>query len=203
MRESSEIALSGANNATMTSQQIAEMVGSRHDKVKLSIERLAERQIIDLPELIRSKNHLGQMVSEYLFCGRKGELDSYVVIARISPQHIGSIVSTWGKSKDSLSKLIEAMNQFDVPSELSHMYIYAIIEKNTGNIKIGISADPEKRLSQLQTANSSELILAATVKASDRFKSERDAHQINSSSHIRGEWFNSEAIQYFCTGEEK
>ncbi|STE84230.1 DNA-binding protein [Escherichia coli] len=35
--------------ASMTSVEIAELVGSRHDKVKQSIERLAERRIIQLP----------------------------------------------------------------------------------------------------------------------------------------------------------
>lgn len=34
---------------TMTSREIADLVESRHDKVKKSIERLAERGAIDLP----------------------------------------------------------------------------------------------------------------------------------------------------------
>ena len=38
-----------STNVSMTSIDIAEFVGSRHDKVKQSIERLAERGIITLP----------------------------------------------------------------------------------------------------------------------------------------------------------
>lgn len=34
--------LPGASGATMTSRQIAELVGSRHDKVKQTIERLSK-----------------------------------------------------------------------------------------------------------------------------------------------------------------
>lgn len=42
--------------ASMTSVEIAELVGSRHDKVKQSIERLAERRIIQLPPMGISEN---------------------------------------------------------------------------------------------------------------------------------------------------
>ena len=37
---------------TMTSRDIAELVESRHDSVRLSIERLAERGVIQLPSLV-------------------------------------------------------------------------------------------------------------------------------------------------------
>lgn len=42
----------GAGNLTMSSQEIAELVGSRHDSVKRTIERLAEKQIISKPPLV-------------------------------------------------------------------------------------------------------------------------------------------------------
>lgn len=52
----------GGQSATMTSREIADLVGSRHDKVKQSIERLAATQynddgsikrqpVIDLPPM--------------------------------------------------------------------------------------------------------------------------------------------------------
>jgi phage regulator Rha-like protein len=37
------------NSVTMTSREIADLVESRHDKVKQSIERLAGRGVIGLP----------------------------------------------------------------------------------------------------------------------------------------------------------
>ncbi|MBV5307905.1 BRO family protein, partial [Chromatium okenii] len=67
------------------------------------------------------------------------------------------------------SELIYALNNFEIPSDLPDMYVYAIREKNTGNIKLGISKDPESRLQQLQTANSGELELVAYRKAINRF----------------------------------
>lgn len=44
------------NNAqTMPSQEIAELVDSRHDSVKRAIERLAERGAISHPPLVDGK----------------------------------------------------------------------------------------------------------------------------------------------------
>jgi phage regulator Rha-like protein len=55
---------------TMSSQDIADLVESRHDNVKRTIERLAERGVIRLPPLGVVKNHLGQSVSVYEVCKR-------------------------------------------------------------------------------------------------------------------------------------
>lgn len=76
---------------TMSSQQISELVDSRHDKVKQSIERLAERGAIQLPPLGEVKNHLGQAVSVYEVCKR----DSFVVVAQLSPEFTAALVDRW------------------------------------------------------------------------------------------------------------
>lgn len=46
--------LINSNAIKMTSIEIAELVGSRHDKVKQSIERLAGRGVIAFPPMGRS-----------------------------------------------------------------------------------------------------------------------------------------------------
>ena len=76
---------------TMSSQEIAELVGSRHDKVKQSIDRLAERGAIQLPPLGEVKNHLGQTVFVYRVCKR----DSFVVVAQLSPEFTAALVDRW------------------------------------------------------------------------------------------------------------
>lgn len=43
--------LSVMTSATMTSIEIADLVESRHDKVKQSIERLADRNVIQIPPM--------------------------------------------------------------------------------------------------------------------------------------------------------
>ncbi len=68
-------------------------------------------------------------------------------------------------------------------------FVYAIQECGTGHIKIGISKDPERRVKQLQTANSQELKLLHYVPAPNRFQDEKLAHT-QTPNHIRGEWFD-------------
>lgn len=60
----------------MTSREIAELVGSRHDKVKQSIERLATDKenkpaVICLPPLGEHLDNLGRPASEYIFSGEQ------------------------------------------------------------------------------------------------------------------------------------
>jgi len=81
----------GGDAVTMTSQEIAELVGARHDNVKTSIERLACRKVIQLPPLQEVKNHLGQTVEQYQVCKR----DSFVVVAQLSPEFTAALVDRW------------------------------------------------------------------------------------------------------------
>jgi hypothetical protein len=99
---------------------------------------------------------------------------------------------------DQFDKLIVALNSFEIDDELLvdsnvDMFIYAIKECSTGNVKIGISKHPEVRLRQLQTGNSSKLELLKVVPAVNRFKTEKELHLLNSDKHILGEWFNETA----------
>ncbi|KAF1051294.1 MAG: hypothetical protein GAK34_01570 [Delftia tsuruhatensis] len=76
---------------TMSSEEIASLVESRHDNVKTSIERLGVRGVIQLPALQEVRNHLGQTVSVYQLCKR----DSYVVVAQLSPEFTARLVDRW------------------------------------------------------------------------------------------------------------
>lgn len=76
---------------TMSSQEIADLVQSRHDKVKQSIERLATKGTIQLPPMGEVRNHLGQAVAVYLV----GKRDSYVVVAQLSPEFTARLVDRW------------------------------------------------------------------------------------------------------------
>ncbi len=79
----------------MTSLEIAGVVESRHDSVKRTIERLAEKGVIQLPPMVEVKNHLGQSVEVYCI----GERDSYVIVAQLSPEFTASLVDYWQKHK--------------------------------------------------------------------------------------------------------
>lgn len=85
-----------SNTITMSSIDIAELVGSRPDNVKVSIERLAERGVIRLPAMqdFEKINNLGLAVkvSAYVFEGELGKRDSIVVVAQLSPEFTARLV---------------------------------------------------------------------------------------------------------------
>ncbi|NWL48385.1 hypothetical protein DM819_21585 [Pseudomonas hunanensis] len=85
---------------TMSSQKIADLVNSRHDKVKQSIERLAERGAIQLPPMGEVRNHLGQAVSVYEVCKR----DSFVVVAQLSPEFTAALVDRWQELEEQSAR---------------------------------------------------------------------------------------------------
>lgn len=76
---------------TMSSREIADLVESRHDSVKRTIERLQDKGLIQLTPMVEVKNHLGQVVTEYQLIKR----DSYVVVAQLSPEFTARLVDRW------------------------------------------------------------------------------------------------------------
>jgi len=77
----------------MGSRAIADLVRSRHDSVKRTIERLAERGVIALPPLVEvsSAGPGPAVVAEY----RIGKRDSYVIVAQLSPEFTVRLVDRW------------------------------------------------------------------------------------------------------------
>lgn len=88
-----------ARNATMTSREIADLVGSRHDDVKRSIERLATRGVIVQPPMADEPgfDSMGRprTTEVYRFTGEQGKRDSIVVVAQLSPEFTAALVDRW------------------------------------------------------------------------------------------------------------
>lgn len=84
---------------SMSSLEVAEVVGSRHDVVKKSIERLAKSGAITLPPLVetsfRDKIGKKQKTTVYTFSGDGGKRDCIVVVAQLSPVFTATIVDRW------------------------------------------------------------------------------------------------------------
>jgi phage regulator Rha-like protein len=79
------------NPVTMSSREIAVLVEKRHDNVKRTIETLAEKGVIQLPQIEEVPNNLGQQVSEY----QLGKRDSHIVVAQLSPEFTARLVDRW------------------------------------------------------------------------------------------------------------
>lgn len=72
------------------------------------------------------------------------------------------------------------------------MYLYAIQDSSTGYVKLGYSNDPDQRLCELQTGNSSVLRVVHRAKIrEDRARPvEQQLHQELNHHRVRGEWFD-------------
>lgn len=89
------LTLVSSSAMTMTSREIAELVESRHDKVKQSIDRLVERGVISQPPMgdgVKSANGIVERV--YIF-DASHKRDTYVVVAQLSPEFTGRLVDRW------------------------------------------------------------------------------------------------------------
>ncbi|MBD9373203.1 Rha family transcriptional regulator [Rhizobium sp. ARZ01] len=78
---------------TMSSLEIARLVESRHDNVKITIERLAERGVITLPAMqeVPNPSFGPKSVKAYMV----GKRDTYVVVAQLSPEFTARLVDRW------------------------------------------------------------------------------------------------------------
>lgn len=119
------------SRTTMSSQEIAELVGSRHDKVKQSIDRLADRGAIQLPPLGEVKNHLGQSVTVYEVCKR----DSFVVVAQLSPEFTAALVDRWQELEAQVAK-----PAFDIASLNDPKVLLALLTDNVRKV-VTLEAD--------------------------------------------------------------
>lgn len=75
---------------TMSSREIAELLEKRHDNIKVSADRLAERGVIGTPAM-QEFTHNGNVYTEYLLNKR----DSLILVAQNCPEFTARIVDRW------------------------------------------------------------------------------------------------------------
>ncbi len=105
--------LTQSTDTKMTSQQIADLVGSRHDTVKKSIERMIGRGVISKPPMadgIKAANGVATQV--YIFSGEQGRLDSIVVVAQLSPEFTAALVKRWDELERGATPAIQIPQSF-------------------------------------------------------------------------------------------
>lgn len=75
---------------TMSSREIADLLGKRHDNIKVSAERLVEKGVIGTPAM-QEFTHNGNTYTEYLLNKR----DSLILVAQNCPEFTARIVDRW------------------------------------------------------------------------------------------------------------
>ncbi|KVO03693.1 hypothetical protein WL80_23920 [Burkholderia ubonensis] len=105
--ESSVVAFGGA--LTMSHREIAQLVESRPDTVKVAMERLRDRSLITFTSSTE-KSGGGRPGVVY----RVGKRDSYVIVAQLSPEFTARLVDRWQELEAAAAE-----PKFSVPSTLS------------------------------------------------------------------------------------
>ena len=101
-----------AQNKSMNSLEISELVQKRHDNVKRTIENLVTSGVISQPQIedgMKSANGIVPQV--YKFSGEKGKRDSIIVVAQLCPEFTARLVDRWAELEAQVAK----------PTELSRM----------------------------------------------------------------------------------
>ena len=91
---------------TMTSREMADLTGKRHDSVKRTIDPLVEKGVIGVPQSVEYLDSIGRPASEY----RIGKRDSYVIVAQLSPEFTGKVVDRWQELEANQSPILPNFN---------------------------------------------------------------------------------------------
>ncbi len=120
-----DLIATGGQAATMTSLEIAELVGSRHDNVRVTIQRLADKEVIALPAM-QEKPTAGRPTQVFVFSGEQGKRDSIVVVAQLSPELTARLVDRWQELEAQVSapRVLTAAEQL-----LAHVQITVELER--------------------------------------------------------------------------
>ncbi|WP_228129278.1 Rha family transcriptional regulator [Pusillimonas sp. T7-7] len=103
---------------SMTSVEIADLVESRHDNVRVAIQRLAEKGVITLPAM-QEKPTAGRPTQVYVFAGEQGKRDSIIVVAQLSPEFTARLVDRWQELE---AKQAVALPNFANPADAARAW---------------------------------------------------------------------------------
>ena len=88
----SNMILAQNQNLTMSSLEMSDLTGVRHDSVKRTIQTLYSGGVISEPQIVDGEKSPNGVVTK-LFCF--GKRDSLVIVARLSPEFTAAIVDRW------------------------------------------------------------------------------------------------------------
>uniref|UniRef100_UPI00383B4BE7 Rha family transcriptional regulator n=1 Tax=Salmonella enterica TaxID=28901 RepID=UPI00383B4BE7 len=116
--------LSISQKATMSSLDIAELVGSRHGNVLRTIRNMMASGVIreTQNEFVERINNLGKVVKDpvYVFEGEQGKRDSIVVVAQLSPEFTARLVNRWRELENAR---VQLKSKAEILAEMAQMHL--------------------------------------------------------------------------------
>lgn len=112
---------------SMNSLEIAELTGKRHDNVRRTIETLAQRGVIQLPQIEEIATG-ARAALVYVLTGEQGKRDSYVIVAQLSPEFTARLVDRWQELEGEQQKLAPILALND-PASLRTLLLENVEER--------------------------------------------------------------------------
>jgi phage regulator Rha-like protein len=121
----------------MSSKEISDLLGNRHDKVKQSIERLADKGIFELPPMGEHQtetSHGRKHTVEVYLCDKR---TSMIVVAQLCPEATAKIVDRWQELEEEKANGGFGVADFDDPAfQLGYIqHLTAKVEESKAKIK--------------------------------------------------------------------
>lgn len=120
------------SNITMSSREIAELTGKRHDNVLRTARALAEKGITQSEETLYTLESNGQEYPEHRLTKR----DSLVLVARLSPEFTAAVVDRWQELEEAQPKLPDFTN----PAEAARAWANEFEQKKIAQEALAIAA---------------------------------------------------------------
>lgn len=188
---------------TMTSQEIADLVASRHDDVKRSIERLAQRGVIVQPPMadVHGEDSLGRtrITTVYEFIGEQGKRDSIIVVAQLSPEFTAALVDRWQELESKHAPAF-ALPDFTNPAESARAWALQYEEREKAQAALALAApkvqffDKVVERSTLMTATQVGQKLGMSAVALNKHLDELDVYSKNiKRARVFKQWFVDKA----------
>jgi hypothetical protein len=178
------------NQASITSREIAELAGKRHDHVMRDIRAIAARLSLDQnPNWYCKTEIYADGNGRNRECFRLNRDSALTIITQYEPAARLAVFSRIERL--SLHELLSGFDAQDLPPD---RFIYVAMERESKRYKVGISKNPEKRVADLSRGHPEGLVLMAIYTANlDGYLSEIAAHQYLAEWRLNGEWFSADA----------
>lgn len=143
----------GGAEPTMSSREISELVESRHDSVKRTIERLFDKGVVRFtPSVETSHEGAGARdVEVYLI----NERDSYIIVAQLSPEFTARLVDRWQYLEAAAGAPVDAVTLLNDPATLQRLLL-----DNVGKVVV-----LQERVAELEPKAAFHDAMASSVNA--------------------------------------
>ena len=160
---------------TMSSRDLAELVEKRHDNVKRTVETLANRGVIGVPQFEEYLDSLGRPAKQYMI----GQRDSYVVVAQLSPEFTARLVDRWQELERQVAK--PALPDFTNPVEAARAWADAMEQTQVAQRQL--EQKQELVLNKAEPLMLTKLIGRAAVRGTNNWLADNG---YQTTSYIRG-----------------